>query len=167
MKKCVLLVTLLVLCLALVACDPARYSFKKEDFDQVKSIELINYDNPDQKDFISWVPDHTADLKPFDKTKMSHLEVLDEDKITNFIDDLCISHVLEKYFDYDSPNGKCIKVNYKNGDFLIIWSNYQEDSFGGYIGNFSSNGEVSDFIGCFAGLVYYEQLVNNYFQTQI
>lgn len=131
------------------------------------SIKLINYDNPEQKHFSFWVTDHASDLKPFDNAKMSCLEILDDNRITDFVDDLCECDVLYKYYAYDPPNGKCIKLNYSNGDFLIVWSNYKTGSFSGYIGKFSIDGEIAEFIGCFESLTSYEDLVNNYFQTQI
>ena len=161
------IVFLLIFCLTLSACDPGNYRFTSEDLADVASIELINYDNPKQKHFSSWVPDHTSDLKPFDDTKMSRLEILEESRIADLVDDLCECDVLYKYFAYDSPNGNCIKLNYSNGDFLIVWSNYERGNFSGYIGKFSQDGEVVEFIGCFESLDSYKDLVNNYFQTQI
>ncbi len=164
--KAVAIVALAIaLCLTLSACDPAYYCFTSEYLSDVTSIELINYDNPEQKEFMSWVPDHTSDLKSFDSSKMSCLETLDESKKTEFIDTLCEEEILGTYFAFDSPNGICIKLNYSNGDFLIIWSNYQENAHSGYIGKYSPDGEVSDFIGCFENLNSYLKLVNKYFQS--
>lgn len=166
-KILTLIVFLLVSCFTLSACDPANYRFKKEDLARVISIELINYDNPAQKGFSSWVPDHESDLKSFDDDKMTRLEILDKSRISNFVYSLCNLNILYKYYAYDSPNGNCIKLNYANGDFLIIWSNYEESCFPGYIGIFSAEGEVINFIGCFESLSSYKYLVNNYFLTQI
>lgn len=159
LKIFTLITCLLVLCFTFSACDPGTFYFTSEDFAEVISIELINYDNPEQKRFKSWVPDHTSDLKPFDENKMSRLEILDESKISDFVDYLCECFILDTFFAYDSPNGNCIRLNYSNGDFLIIWSSY--------IGKFTSDGKVSKFFGCLGDSEYYENLVNNYFQTQI
>lgn len=166
-KAITVLVFLLAFCFTLSACDPGNFQFTSDELASVTSIELISYDNPEQKHFASWVPDHTSDLKPFDDTKASRLEVLDDDKISDFLDELCEYNILYKYFAYDSPNGTCLKLNYRNGDFLIVWSYYQNGSFSGYIGRYSSDGEVAEFFGCFESLTYYKNLVNDYFQIQI
>ena len=168
MKKTTkLLIIWLVLCsfCLLAACDPGRYYFSQDELSGIIKIELIDYDNPEQKDFSSWVPDHTAELKPFDDEKISVLETLDEDNIPQLLANLCECRILYKYFDYDSPNGICLKLTYSNGDFLII--SCRESSYGGYIGKFSSNGEVAEFIGCFSGRSYFETLVNDFFLTQM
>ena len=168
MKKVVALLSiLLVLCAlcALTACDPGTFYFDQEYLSDIVSVELIRYDNPQQKHFISWVPDHTADLKPLDKNKISVLETLETDKISDFFDKLCECHILSTYYAYDSPNGICLKLNYSNGDFIII--NCAEKRYVGYIGNFTADGNVGEFIGCFSDYGSFEVLVNDYFQTKI
>ena len=169
MKKAIttFLALLLVLCAlcTFVACDPATFYFDHEYLSDIVSVELIRYDNPEQKHFISWVSDHTADLKPFDDSKLSVLETLEADKISDFLDTLIECPILFKYYAFDSPNGLCLKLTYSNGDFIII--NCYEQSFAGYIGKFSFNGEVAEFIGCFVGYDCFETLVNDYFQTKI
>lgn len=162
-----LLIILSIVCFVLMGCDPGSYSFNREELSDVVKIELINYDNPDQDSFFSWVPDHSSDLKSFDNSKMTILENLGENKISDFLDDLCEYDVLDTYYAYDSPKGICIKLSYPNGDFMIIWGDYLHKSFDGYIGKFYSDGEVAEFIGCFSSYSSYESLVNDYFQTQI
>lgn len=160
-----LIIVVIFACLTFAACDPGTYIFKRDELSDVVSIELIDYDNPNQKHFWSWVPDHTADLKPFDNSKASIVEKLDESKISDFLDSLCDTDVLDRYYAYDSPNGLCIKLTYANGDFLII--NYREGSFAGYIGIFTADGEVSQFIGCFSSVYYCEHLINDFFETNV
>lgn len=156
---------LLICCLTLTACDPGSYYFEPEELSDIVSVELINYNNPEQKHFLSWVPDHTSKLKPFDDSKLSVLETLEEDKIAQFTDVLCECNILYKYYAYDSPNGTCLKLSYSNGDFLII--NCNMPSFAGYIGKFTSGGEVAEFIGCFSSSYYFKTLVNDYFQMKL
>lgn len=161
--KLALLFVLIVSCLALTGCDPGSFNFTPEYLAGVERVELIKYDNPAQKHFSSWVPDHTKDLKPFDGAKVSVIDTLDADKFPDFTDSLCKCRILHTYFAYDSPNGLCIKLSYSNGDFLIVSCNL--DTFAGYIGKYSSDGQVSDFIGCFESYEYFGTLVRDYFPS--
>lgn len=125
MKK----VTIISLCLILIAltlssCDPLRFSPTEEYLKDVVSIELIRYNNPDQKDFISWVPDHSDDLVSFDNSKVEIIEELDNEKFDDFATAFQSTEVFLDYYDFDSPDGVCIRVNYKNGEFLIIGRDY-------------------------------------------
>lgn len=158
-----------ILCFTLSACvwDPADYYFEKEELTDVVSVELINYNNTERKSFKSWVPNHFDELAPFDNSKISILENLDENKIPDFIDSLCEPLILYHYFTYDSPSGICLKLSYSNGDFLIISNEYKRNTSMGYIGEYSPNGEVITFIGCFHSSKNFIPLVNDYFQTQI
>ena len=156
---------LIICCFTFTGCDPGSYYFTHEYLSDIVSVELINYNNPKQKHFISWVPDHSSDLKSFDDSKLSVLETLDEDKISDFIDTLCECHILATYYAYDSPNEICLKLNYSNGDFII--ANCQNQSYAGYIGKFTFDGKVAKFIGFFSSRTSFITLVNDYFQTQI
>ena len=147
------------------ACDPGTFRFDLEYLTDIVSVELIRYDNPEQKHFSFWVPDHSSDLKSYEQSKEIVSETLDENKISDFIDTICECDVLYKYYAFDTPNGICIKLTYSDGDFLIV--NCIENSFVGYIGKFYSNGDVADFIGCFSDLKCFETLVNDYFQMKI
>ena len=168
MKKfTALLAILLVLCslCAFAACDPTTIYLDNEYLSDIVKVELVNYDNPQQKHFLSWVPNHTSDLKPLDLNKISVVETLDGEQIADFIDTLCECPILDRYYAFDSPKGLCLRLTYANSDFLIV--NCKEESFVGYIGKFTKSGEVEQFIGCFVGVMSFEILVNDYFQTQI
>lgn len=165
LAKTALTVVLIGLCFALTACDPGHYRFDHEYLADIASVELVYYDNPDQRHFLSWVPDHSDDLKPFDESKLRVLETLDENAIPDLTDTLCECLILRAYYAYDSPNGLCIKLSYSDGNFIIVSSNYE--SYAGYIGKFYANGAVAEFIGCFCDWIDYKTLVNNYFQTKI
>ena len=166
-KLTVLLTILLVICslCTFAACDPNEIYFERDSLADIVKIELIRYDNPKQKQFFSWVPDHTDDLKPFDESRVTVLETLDENKIYDLLDTLCECPILDRYYAYDSPNGICLKISYSNGDYLIV--NCNEGSFTGYIGRFDCDGKVVQFIGCFVSVACFETLVNDYFQTKI
>lgn len=164
MKKSIGLIAafiiLIIGCITLTACDPNRIHLKQEELSDIVSVELVKYDNSKQKCFFSWIPDHSSDLKPFDDSKLSVMETLPVDKIPQFIDTLCECDIFSNYYAYDSPNGICFKLSYSNGDFLIV--NGKD-----YIGKFSSDGEVAEFIGCFSNSNFFKTLVNNYFRANV
>lgn len=98
---------------------------------------------------------------------MTVLETLDDAKKSDFLKQLSEAYILDKYYVYNSPKGICIKLSYSNGDFLIITCNYAEKAFGGYIGIYSENGDVAEFIGSFSGYDSFESLVNDFFEIKI
>ena len=146
MKKAFVLLLCAVL-LTLSACDPGNYRFDYEQLlDNVLSVELIDYQNDNQRHYTSWVPNHSLSLKKFKKQNATVLQTLEKEKISGFLLVLSSVDILEKYYTHDSPKGECIRVNYENGDFLII-SNVETDY--GYIGFFTAEGKVKEFIGAF------------------
>ena len=169
MKKIISFLCLVVMCfcLCLCSCDPGTYTIFPSSLEGVKTIELIEYKNPDQKQFTSWVSNHFEDLKPFDTANATVIETLQEEKKADFLDALMQTDILHIYYAYDSPADICIRLNYENGDFLIIWSNFKENSFAGYIGKSSSDGSVLSFWGSFSDLSYYQELINNFFNFNI
>ena len=86
MKKIFIFVFMLALCVSLTACDPGAYCLSFDELTKnVVRIDLIDYNNPDQKGFISWVPDHSDDLLPFDNSKCTLLKQLDDEKSVDFL----------------------------------------------------------------------------------
>lgn len=168
MKKITLLMGLLLLCLVFGACDPSSYQFDYQDLkDNTVTIELIHYDNPEQNSFISWIPNHSSALAPFQNSQVTVLETLDDEKKSDFLKQLAKADILSQYYAYDSPKGICIRLSYSNGDFLILHCNNEEKTFQGYIGKYSENGEVVDYIGTFSNYDSFESLIHNFFDTTI
>ena len=124
-------------------------------------------ENPNQTHFISWVPNHFEDLKPFDTANATVIETLQEEKKEDFLNAFMQTDILHTYYAYDSPADVCIRLNYENGDFLIIWSNYKAYAFAGYIGKYSADGTVLSFWGSFSSLSYYQDLINDFFVYNI
>lgn len=98
---------------------------------------------------------------------MTILETLDNDDITAFIKQLSEISFLDKYYVFDSPKGISIRVIYANGDFEVISCDYEKKSFCGYIGKYTSSGDVVDFIGSFTGFNDFESLISNFFETKL
>jgi len=168
MKKILAFLCMVSLCFAIAACDPAPSQLNYNDLAKdVVSIELIEYDNPDQKAFSSWVPDHSSKLLPFASSNAMVLEALDESAFEDFLMQLSEEEILSEYCAYNSPKGKCLKVSYESGDFLIISCNQNPPSFNGYIGYYSADGQVLDFIGSFSSYSSFQFLVNYHFEFKI
>lgn len=168
MKKIICFICLMIMSFTLLcACDPGTYKISSDSLKNVTCIELIDYKNPDQKHFSSWVPDHFDDLAPFDNSNVTVIEELKEEKLSEFLETFAQTDILHTYYAYDSPKDVCIRINYSNGNFLIIWADYKNNSFRGYIGEYLSNGSVLSFWGSFSGLMYYQNLVNDFFSYNI
>ncbi len=160
MKKYKILLGLLIIVLSFIlsSCDPGNIKLKNDYLMDIEKVELIHYDNNDQKEFGSWVPNHKKDLVAFVNEKASVLKTLDNDLILYFSEQLSQSVFLETYYCFDSPKGDCIRITYKNGDFMILWC--VEKSYAGYVGTYTSDGAVKDFIGSFCNRRDYSALVD-------
>ena len=167
MKRIISLVLLMIICFLLSACDPGSFSINRESLNDVISVELVEYTNPNQKHFSSWVPDQFDKLMPFVPANATVLESLPSEKTAEFLDAFSNTDILHTYYAYNSPKDVCIRLNYENGNFLIIWANYAKSSYAGYIGEYASDGTVLSFWGSFSSLNYYTDLVNQYFNYSL
>ena len=167
MKKILISLCFIIMLLSLSACDPASFRIHEDSLKGIVSIELIEYENPNQKHFVSWVPDHFDDLKSFNTTNVRVIETLQDEKKSEFLDAFMQTDILHTYYAYDSPAEVCIRLNYEGGNFLILWANYKDNSYAGYIGEYSADGSVLSFWGSFSALFYYQDLVNNFFVYNI
>lgn len=167
MKKMISLVIIMIMCFSLSACDPGSFSINRDSLKSVVSVDLIEYTNPNQKHFTTWVPDQFNELIPFVPANAKVLESLPSEKISEFLDAFSKTDILHTYYAYNSPKDVCIRLNYENGNFLIIWANYAENRYAGYIGEYASDGTVLSFWGSFSSLNYYMDLVNQYFSYSL
>ena len=167
MKRILLPLFLFLLSFVLCACDPGTTRADAGPMKDIAAIELIEYNNPEQKKFSSWVPDHSGKLLAFDESRVSVIETLQEDKIEDFLDSLAEKEVLSDYYCYDSPTDVCIRIRYSDGHFMILWTNYKQNSYKGYIGEYARDGSVLSFLGTFSSLQFYQELVNNFFDYSI
>lgn len=143
MKKVLSCICLISLLLLLTACDPGIFQY---DYDELKEtvvrIEYIYYDNSNAKRLNEFFVDKKDELLPFDFNKMEIRGVLPNEKLDDFLKDLCNERIMMHWVHSDSPKGECIRVIYNNGDFEIITSREGE-----YVGSFFSTGEPKRFIG--------------------
>ncbi len=163
-----LCLVLAILLVALTACDPGhvRYDYN-ELTNNVVSVELIEYENPDRQKFGSWVPNQMDQLKPFDPEKVTVLETLDEERMPDFFTKLSQESILDEYYVYDSPRGICLRLTYSNGEFTILTSDYENRSFLGFICRYSADGTAIEYVGSFSSLQSFQDLVNDFFEEQI
>ena len=148
--------------LVLTSCDPSSFRFKYNELNgDVVKVELINYENNNQKHYATWVPDYYNDLLRFENDNATTLKILEDDLVDSFIRQLCSYRLLYRYYAFNSPKGECIKMTHSNNDFTIIWC--KTNSYSGYIGKYSSSGEVVDFYGCFESWDSYNSLLITYF----
>ena len=167
MKKTISIILFMIICFSMCSCDPGSFVVSRDSLDNVISVELIEYENSDQKHFTTWVLDQSDKLVPFNLANATILETLPEEKISDFLDVFSTTDILHTYYAYDSPKDICIRLNYENDDFLIIWANYARNSFAGYIGEYSSDGAVLSFWGSFSSLSYYTDLVYQFFAYEL
>ena len=167
MKKIICIILGILFSITTCSCDPGTFVIKDEYLKGIISVELINYTNPDQKGFILWAPNQFDKLKKFNNDNYVVLETLPNKKINSFLDSFKNTDILHTYYAYDSPKDICIRLNYSNGNFLIIWTNYKYRNYQGYIGQYLSDGSVLSFWGCFSAYDYYRELVEYYFDIKL
>ncbi len=168
MKKPQFLLLPLLLCLFLTSCDPMSNHYDYDALaESVESVSLVQYENPDQKKFGTWVFHQFTRLKAVDMEKITLLETLDGEKLPDFLQQLSDETILDTYYAYDSPRGICLRLNHKNGDFTLITCDHENKAFRGYIGRYTADGKVASFVGCFADYTSFSDLVNGFFTTQV
>lgn len=161
MKKILILICIFTLCFPLTACDPAVRSLDVDSItSNIVSIEMIDYDNPDQKTIFTRWSDRSSELLPFKESDCTLLQKLEEEKADAFLKALRKTEYYYEYYACNSPSGVCLKLLYENGDFLILNSDPESDLIRGYIGKYSAEGEVIEFYGCFSGYHSFEKLVD-------
>lgn len=168
MKRILFLICILVLCFSLTACDPAVRSFDMDSItSNIVSIEMIDYDNPDQKIFFTRWSGHSSELLPFKESDCTLLKKLEEEKVDAFLQALCKTEYYYEYYACNSPSGVCLRLVYGNSDFLILNRDPESDLIRGYIGKYSADGEVVEFYGCFGSYHSFEKLVDIFYENEI
>lgn len=145
MRKKLFILLVLLLVPILFSCDPLMINLDIDELEtNLVDIELINYENDEQKEFPFWAKDYSDRLLKFDSNKASIIGNLEETKIKDFLECLTEFEVIYKYYTFDSPKGRCAKLNYSNGDFIVIGL---EKINSGYIFKYDENGNVIEYIG--------------------
>ncbi len=163
MKKLSLLLSILLVIL-LVSCEPDKYYFKDNTRnDEVVSIELISYTANDIE-----IVDSIAEMLDFYTDNMTILETLSQSEVEDFMSKFSYIEFFQGYPHLSTPDGTGVKINYENGDFLIVTNNPDgEEPHGGEAILYNSDGQFMDYYGSISWMQNFIDLVNEYYQTQI
>ena len=155
------------LCIFFTACDPPNFfhEYVTEEVVQgeIVQINLIYYDNPDVKNINTFARDEEeirTSMRHFDFDKMTVLETLPEEKNADILQNLTEVFIVRYYNHPDSPNKTCIQLIYDDGTFEII-------SQTRLITLYNEDGEVEEYVGMLDVSLYFTNIVNDYFNTQI
>mgnify|MGYP001030312672 FL=1 len=161
MKKTISYIMIICVFISLSGCvwDPASYLFDYEKLkEQVATVELINYENEEPKKIKD-----ISEILPYDFDKEEVLETLPADKIDDFIMDLSeIRFMIDSDFS-NSPVGICIKITYKNGEFIIISVTLMNGVVYCFIEVFDKLGYSIEHIGGIENRDDIDRIINKYF----
>ena len=132
------LMIVLIFCLSVFsACTPPIVQFNYEELtNEIISVELLNYNGERKK------VKNINEVAPFNINNSEEKEILSNID-TNFFDNISkiefwdIKTVSVK-IPYE-PIGYCIRLNYKNSDFCIIFCTIQQEETDGYSGMLKYN----------------------------
>lgn len=163
-KNTLLLIVTIILGVLINSCEPEKYYFKNsERNDEIISVELISYTDDDLEVVESI--DQIEDLK---MDNIILLETLNQSKIEDFISDFSYIEFFQGYPHLNKPNGIGVKINYDNGDFVIMTDTFNsEDLYGGDAFMYNSDGLFLEYYGSVSMLGEFKDIINKYFQTQI
>lgn len=166
-KKIIVSILLMISVVLFTSCawDPSPRSIEYEDLkERATTVEFINYENDNAKRV-----KEADEVLPFDFDKMTVIETLDEERVDELLVDVANASYWRRFWWYsDSSSGLGIKINYRNGNFLILSFNYIEEKKIAYdlVTEFDSDGAVVEVIGIFEKPIYYINLVDKYFGTE-
>ena len=161
MKKCLCLV-IFSLIVFLTSCDPFEFYFKRDEyFDEIKQIELVKYNN-DQYQIVN--PSKVV-LK-FDLSKVERIEVLDDEKIHDFLGEFEKIVFQEEDESVDEPTGYCLLWHLKNGNFIVFSSTLiKGDRAYSMVAEFDSSCNFVRHRAHFAARTHFENVLKKYFEN--
>lgn len=163
MKKIFTLIILIVSITIISGCvtDPNTYYFNYEELSsKVISIELINYENSNPR----IINVKESSISNIDFQKMEVLQILPSQNIDSFISKLSKITFHESNESAEAPIGKGIKLNYKNGNFIIISCTITKERAYSFVAEFDGEGNFVKHIAKFADRPKFEKLIEEYFE---
>ena len=162
MKKFVYILMLVVM--LLTGCDPAScYFYKNEYIDEIERIELVEYKNEDYK-----MIDPLKDSLKFDPEKVKSIEILEYEKLEGFLDRFqqIIFHIEND--SVNEPTGYCLLWYLKNGNFIVFCCTMGKgDRAYSMVSEFDSSYNFVKHYAYFAARPYFEDVLDDYFETYI
>ena len=158
------LMIVLIFCLSIFsACTPPIVQFNYEELTkEVISVELLNYNGERKK--VKTI----NDVAPFNINNSDEKEILSNIDINlleniskiEFWDNKTVSVKIP----YE-PIGYCIRLNYKNSDFCIIFCTFQQEDTDGYSGmlKYNSANVCIDAFGYVFNSQKFYDILDNYF----
>ncbi len=164
MKKNMIALLIMFFSIILVACEPETYYFKNNPRNnEIQSVELISHYAVN----ISIV-ESDDEMLDYYFEYMEILEILDEVKIENFVSEFSKIEFFQGYPHQNTPNGTGVKINYRNGDFLIITDSFvDEDEYGGDAILYDSDGNFLIYYGGISWLQTFIDLIDELFSMQV
>lgn len=161
------IILLLLFCVSVFcAFSPPTYRFYYDDLtNDVLFVELINYENAEKTDV-----KNEAQIKPFDFSKETRVKLLAFEKNDAFFTELSSVNFYGSRSFPSAPAGDCIKLNYKDGSFFVIFCDVQKDEkqarvyYSGAI-KYSSDGVAQKQYSYIARLSRYMDLAEKYFNV--
>lgn len=157
----------LILCffltIFLVSCEPDKYYFKNNTRnDEIIGVDLISYNADDIE-----IVESKDEMLDFNGDSMTIFESLNQSEVENFISEFTHLEFFLGYPHLSTPNGTGVKINYDNGDFLIITDSVLNND--GYIDAILYNSEYQfvEYFGSISWRQNFIDLINEYFQTQL
>ena len=146
--------------LGIVGCSIPTYRYDYETYkNQVFSVQLIYYDNPD-------IGIQEYEFKSFHADKCEVIEELNPEKIDEFLMDFSEREVAKQKAKTDSPIGYGIRIVYKDGSFFVYtWGSFNE-AYNRFLAEYNGDGSVKQ-KGIWVDHYFYMTVAANYFETKI
>ena len=165
-KKPAIIIALLSICFSLAGCDPSMFSYKYDRLsaDAVR-VELIEYDNPDALMMNSYFS--LRGLRAVKEDRIEIVEVLDQDRMDGFYQDLSKAGLWNHWGHPNSPSGTCIRLVFSDGMSDIISFDDIDGYYSSLIVKYDKNGRVSEYIGSMMDRDEYLELCEEYFPSKV
>lgn len=164
MKKSLAILIMISISISLISCEPDKYFFKNNTrSDEIVSVELISY-SPENVSVV----ESADEMLDFSSENMEVLEILDATKNLNFISEFSNIEFFQGYPHLNAPNGFGIRINYQNGDFLVVTDSFiDEDDNGGDAILYSADGTFLVYYGSISWIQTFYSILRDFFDTQI
>ena len=164
MKRLISFVCLISVCLTLCSCDPVGHNAGDWlEPEKIVSIEFIRYDNDEQKTFDTW-PESKYKFRQllfFDESKVTVLKMLNEESVPTFVEAFSEMHIWTEYYLFNSPKDECIRINYSDGSYTVIYADPEQRYKGkGFVAKYAPDGEVEIYRGSVANIEEYNKLID-------